>query len=124
MLTSPKFLYLWEPGGDQPRPLADHELAARLAYFLWSSMPDDELFGLGAAGRLHEPASLAAQVDRMLGDGKSRAFVDGFGRQWLRTDQFRTFLPDSKIYKAYDDDLGKAMVGQTLAFFEEMYGTT
>ncbi len=122
VLTSPKFLYLWEPGGDQPRPLADHELAARLAYFLWSSMPDDAVGSAGGGDAVCiEPEVLAAQVDRMLGDARSRAFVDGFGAQWLRTDQFRTFLPDTKLYKSYDDDLGKAMVGQTLAFFEEIF---
>jgi hypothetical protein len=83
-------------------------------------MPDDALFELADAGKLRDPAVLAGQVDRMLADPKSAALVQGFGAQWLRTDEFRNFKPDEYIYKEYNDKLGAAMVGQTLAFFEHV----
>ncbi len=120
VLTSPSFVYLFEPGGETRRPLKDHELASRLSYFLWSSMPDEELQRLAESGKLRDPAVLSAQVDRLLDDRKSRALVDGFGAQWLKTDEYRNFKPDEKIYRNYDAALGAAMVAQSLAFFEHI----
>jgi mono/diheme cytochrome c family protein len=120
VLTSPSFLYLTEAGSDDVRELNDYELASRLSYFLWSSMPDDELFLLARDETLRDAATLERQVDRMLADPKAEAFVNGFGAQWLRTGEFRTFRPDERIYPEYDDELGEAMVGQTLAFFREV----
>lgn len=120
VLTSPSFVYLFEPGGEKRRPIKDHELASRLSYFLWSSMPDDELLKLAESGKLRDAAVLSTQVDRLLGDRKSRALVDGFGAQWLKTDEFRNFKPDEKIYRNYDAALGASMVGQSLAFFEHI----
>jgi mono/diheme cytochrome c family protein len=119
-LTSPKFLYLWEPAGETTRLLNDYELASRLSYFLWSSMPDEELIRLATAGKLHQPAMLETQVERMLSDPRSRSLVGGFAAQWLRTDEIRRFRPDPKIYRNYNDRLGKAMAAQPLAFFEEV----
>jgi hypothetical protein len=83
-------------------------------------MPDDELFLLARDETLRDAATLERQVDRMLADPKAEAFVNGFGAQWLRTGEFRTFRPDERIYPEYDDELGEAMVGQTLAFFREV----
>jgi len=121
ILCSPKFLYLVEPSSsDEKRDLNDWELASRLSYFLWSSMPDEELFQLAANGKLHQPEALSAQVDRMLADEKSQGFVQGFGAQWLKTDEFRNFMPDANLYKEYDDALGEAMVGEVVAFFAEV----
>ncbi len=121
ILCSPKFLYIVEPSStDQPRALDDWELASRLSYFLWSSMPDDELFELAESGTLSNPEVLAAQVDRMLADKKSQGFVQGFGAQWLKTEEFRNFMPDANLYKQYDEDLGEAMVGEVIAFFDEV----
>ncbi len=120
VLTSPKFLYIVEPANNKNRPLTDFELASRLSYFLWSSMPDAKLFALAGAKELQKPDVLEAQVDRMLDDEKSQALVTGFGAQWLRTSEFLRFQPDSKIYRDYDEQLGEAMVKQTLAFFEEV----
>jgi mono/diheme cytochrome c family protein len=120
VLTSPRFLYLFEPSSDERRELNDFELASRLSYFLWSSAPDDTLAQLAASGKLKDPRTLAAEVDRLLAHGNSRALVDGFGAQWLRTDEFRNFKPDEKLYKAYGERLGAAMVAQTLAFFEHV----
>ncbi|MBA2115233.1 DUF1592 domain-containing protein [Bremerella alba] len=121
ILCSPKFLYIIEPSStDQKRPLDDWELASRLSYFLWSSMPDEELFRLAASGQLRQPGILSAQVDRMLANPKSHGFVLGFGAQWLKTDEFRNFMPDTRLYKEYDDELGEAMVGEVIAFFSEV----
>ena len=89
ILVSPHFLFRVEldpeslPAGSI-RALSDYELASRLSYFLWSSMPDDELFAAAAAGTLHQPAVLTAQARRMLADAKSRALVDNFAGQWLQ----------------------------------------
>lgn len=127
VLTSPKFIYLFEPGGEKRRWLNDHELATRLSYFLWSSMPDDELRRLATEGKLsgranqgpkYAPFVIAPQVERMLKDSRSSALVHGFGAQWLRTDEYRNFKPDEKLYPTYNDKLGAAMVHQSLGFFE------
>lgn len=120
-ITSPKFLYLVEPAAGvedaASRRLNDFEIASRLSYFLWSSMPDDELFRAAAAKTLSDDAVLTAQVDRMLGDSKSGRFVEGFARQWLRTDTFLAFAPDRNLYKDYDGKLGEAVVREPLEFF-------
>jgi hypothetical protein len=125
-LTSPKFLYIVEPSiaateasseRAAPRTLNDFEIASRLSYFLWSSMPDNELFRLAVAGKLNDPAVLMRQVDRMLADPKADRFVDGFARQWLRTDTFLSFAPDRNLYKDYDEKLSNAIVREPLEFF-------
>ncbi|MHC2066394.1 DUF1592 domain-containing protein [Bremerella sp. T1] len=124
VLCSPKFLYIVEPASaEDRRPLNDWELASRLSYFLWSSMPDETLFDLAESGKLRDPSILAAQVDRMLADEKSEGFVQGFGGQWLKTGEFRNFMPDARLYKKYDDQLGEAMVGEVIAFFREVLRT-
>ncbi len=124
-LTSPSFLYLAEPRvATDSRSLDDYELAARLSYFIWSSMPDERLFTLAAAGRLQDPMILSREVDRMIDDPKSRALVDGFAVQWLKTDEFLEFAPDGKVYAAFyrqhDPRLREYMVRETLSFFEEV----
>ncbi|MEX2262227.1 MAG: DUF1592 domain-containing protein [Bryobacteraceae bacterium] len=87
LLVSPSFLFRIEEGHAQPgiRPLSDHEIAARLSYFLWSTMPDEELSRLADEGRLQDPKVLAAQLDRMLDDPRSRVFANAFIGQWLGT---------------------------------------
>ncbi len=87
VLVSPDFLFLIERGAGKSgiQPLSSHEIASRLSYFLWSSMPDDELFRLADAGRLQDDHVLAAQVDRMLDDPRSRVFASTFIGQWLGT---------------------------------------
>lgn len=120
VLTSPKFLYLVEPAAEKPRDLNDYELASRLSYFLWSSMPDRTLFELAAKGELKTAKVLEAQVDRMLADKKSQALIDGFAAQWLRTGEYRNFTPDPRLYQNYDAKLGAAMVEETLRFFAEV----
>ncbi|MCA9070172.1 MAG: DUF1592 domain-containing protein, partial [Planctomycetaceae bacterium] len=125
VLTSPSFLYLAEPTVERTSPrLTDYELASRLSYFLWSSMPDQRLFDLAAEKRLHDPKVLSQEVDRMLKDPKSQALVEGFAVQWLKTDEFLEFQPDQKIYaefyRNFDPKLREYTVQETLAFFEEI----
>jgi hypothetical protein len=125
MLCAPDFLYLFEPEqAEGIRPLSDSELAARLSYFLWSSLPDDELSALAVQSALRDPAVLSAQVERMLRDPRSEGFVQGFARQWLRIDEFDRFPPDEQIFPDYyaTDMVGLAadMEEQPLAFFREV----
>ncbi len=120
-LVSPKFLYQAQPDASDPSTrLNDYQLASRLAYFLWSSMPDKKLFALAARGRLSEPHILRQQVDRMLADPKIDRFIEGFASQWLKTPTFLNFAPDERLYRSYDKALGHAAVQEPLAFFREV----
>ncbi|NQW48745.1 MAG: DUF1592 domain-containing protein, partial [Planctomycetes bacterium] len=107
VLSSPHFLYLAEPVGEQNakqarRPLDDLELASRLSYFLWSSPPDDTLLEAARAGDLQKPAGRSAQVDRMLADARSREFVAAFTHQWLGLDRLDFFQFNDKLYPDFD----------------------
>jgi len=120
VLVSPSFLFRIER--DQPTPesylLNDYELASRLSYFLWSSMPDDELFKLAGAKRLHDPQVLDAQVARMLKDPKADAFADSFVSQWLRIRELQTTAqPDPRRFPTYTPTLRDAMYQETVQFF-------
>lgn len=112
VLASPSFLYIEAngiPGPEKVAPLEDAELATRLAYFLWSSTPDDELLQLARAGKLHEPAALEAQTRRLLRDVKSRELSESFAVQWLRLDQLYTSKPDRDLFQSfYSGPQGKA----------------
>ena len=116
ILVSPDFLFLRERG---PK-LNDFELASRLSYFLWSSMPDEELLKLAAANQLHDPAVLRSQVERLLRDPKSRAFTENFTGQWLSLRAIDATLPDRTLYPEYDDILKTAMLKETTLFFDEV----
>jgi hypothetical protein len=98
MLVSPHFLFRIEKDraatSEVAHQISDHELASRLSYFLWSSMPDDELLRAADRGALRQPAVLAAQVQRMLKDPKSRALAENFGGQWLELRKFASVKPD------------------------------
>jgi hypothetical protein len=122
MLVSPGFVFLQEPqtsGESAARPLNDYELACRLSYFLWSSLPDDELFALATKGNLREPSTLRAQVARMLADPKCRRFVESFAGQWLDVELFGSVEP-AKEYKEYDAKLKAAEREEPLAFFQQV----
>ena len=121
VLCAPGFLFLEEPTGTQSerRPLTDYELASRLSYFLWSTMPDNELFALAAAGKLREPAVVAAQVERMLADPKSDQLVRNFGGQWLSVRAYGSTQPAAE-YKDYDKTLEQASKQEPYAFFAEV----
>jgi hypothetical protein len=113
-------LYLHEPAtaanDAAPRPLNDYELASRLSYFLWNSMPDDELFTLAAQGRLRHPATLQAQTARLLSNPKSRRFVESFAGQWLNVTEFGSVEP-AREYADYDETLEAAERVEPFAFF-------
>ena len=99
ILASPYFLYRAETGeGAGTVTLNDLELASRLAFFLWSSLPDDELLELGEAGRLSEPGVLAEQVSRMLADERAQSLVDDFAFQWLRLSRLDEIVPDRRQF--------------------------
>ncbi len=116
ILVSPDFLFLRERG---PR-LSDFELASRLSYFLWSSMPDEELLKLATANQLHEPEVLRGQLERLLRDPKSRSFTENFTGQWLKLRAIDDTLPDRTLYPEYDDILKTAMLKETKLFFDEV----
>jgi mono/diheme cytochrome c family protein len=123
ILCSPHFLYICEPPDSSktgPRNLTDHELATRLSYFLWSSMPDVELMKLASAGKLSDKATLKKQVDRMIHDRKSDAFVANFAGQWLGLRDVGTNPPAKDLYPHYDRHLETSMVRECEAFFREI----
>jgi Protein of unknown function (DUF1592)/Protein of unknown function (DUF1588)/Protein of unknown function (DUF1587)/Protein of unknown function (DUF1585)/Protein of unknown function (DUF1595)/Cytochrome C oxidase, cbb3-type, subunit III len=119
VLVSPYFLYRMErdPAAGGEHHISDYELASRLSYFLWSSMPDAELFRLAKEAKLHEPAVLEQQVTRMLKDPKSEALADNFGGQWLQTRNLDSLKPDPDKFPAYNRDLRDAMKQETHLFF-------
>ncbi|HEV7281969.1 MAG TPA: DUF1592 domain-containing protein [Pirellulaceae bacterium] len=116
-LCSPNFLYLHEEQREPGQTIGDYELASRLSFFLWRSMPDDELFDLAANNRLHEPDVLAQQVERMLMDAKSERLVQDFVSQWLKLREIDATTPDMKLYPEFDELLKISMVGESEAFF-------
>ncbi len=122
VLASPHFLFLVEPEAptDKPRSLNGFELASRLSYFLWSSMPDDELSQLAASGDLVRPAVLGAQVDRMLAEAKSEAFVRNFTGQWLGLRKLGANPPVKSLYPEYDRHLELSIQRETEGFFGEI----
>jgi mono/diheme cytochrome c family protein len=125
MLASPKFVFRVErdPQGAAPgRPyqLRDLELASRLSFFLWSTVPDDELLDLAAAGRLSQPATLERQVRRMLASPKAQAIADNFGGQWLQLRNLRNKQPNSHEYPDFDDNLRVALQTETEMFFSSV----
>jgi mono/diheme cytochrome c family protein len=116
ILSSPQFFYFRE----QPGPLDDYAIASRLSYFLWSSLPDEELTALAAKGELRKPAVLRAQVDRMLGDKRLQRFVEHFTGQWLELRKINATTPDGNLYREFDGFLFWSMPQETKLFFSEM----
>ena len=123
LLSMPEFLLRIErqPPGVAPGQayrLSDLELASRLSFFLWRSIPDDELLDLAAAGRLSDPDVRAAQVARMLADRRATRFMNDFAGQWLQVRNIQEHVPDSELYGAFNDTLRRAMARETELFFE------
>ena len=120
ILTSRNFTYLVE-GDLVPRErLNDHELASRLSYFLWSSMPDEALSARAAEGKL-SGSGLAAEVDRMLSDGKIARFLEDFPRQWLQLHRLGMFPPDQELYPEYDVWLEASLRDEVMHYFREVF---
>ncbi len=118
-LIAPQFLYLLEPGGNHKRPLNPYELASRLSYFLWSTMPDHELQVLAGTGQLKHPETLSQQVDRMIDDGRADQLITHFTSQWLDLDAMDRLEVDSTIHPGFRSELKADMRQETLALFSE-----
>jgi hypothetical protein len=120
-LLSPQFLFRIErdhsAGADGAYALDDYELASRLSYFLWSSMPDEELFAAAAQGTLHQPEVLAGQARRMLKDRKAQALVENFAGQWLQLRNVLSAQPDDKLFPGFDQGLRQALYDEGIALF-------
>ena len=121
VLVSPHFLFRVER--DRPgafAPVSEFELASRLSYFLWSTMPDEALLAAAAQGRLRQPAVLATQVRRMLADPRSRALVDNFAGQWLQFKNIDVMKPDVEKFPEFEDNLRYSMRRETELFLENL----
>jgi hypothetical protein len=122
ILSSPEFVFRFErdPGtvaeGASYR-IDDLELASRLSFFLWSSVPDDELLNLAAANKLSDPATLDNQVRRMLADPRSQALATNFAAQWLYLRNLKNFAPDPNEFPDFDDNLRQSLLTETEMFF-------
>jgi len=125
ILVSPQFLVRTEkespnavPG--QPYRISDLELASRLSFFLWSSLPDDELINLASQNKLHTPVVLAQQVKRMMADSRSQSMVENFGDQFLYLRNLPSTSPDGVFYPNWDDELRKGFKKETEMLFESI----
>ena len=124
ILVSPQFLFI-TPAGEVEKgktivPLDDYQLASRISYLLWSTMPDAELFALAESRKLHKPANLRKQVKRMLMDKRSRALFDGFGAQWLGLGDLKTKTFDTEKFPLMTVEMRQAMIDEARLFFESI----
>ncbi|HEY0706988.1 MAG TPA: DUF1592 domain-containing protein [Polyangia bacterium] len=124
VLMSTKFLYRLEldnnPDDAKPRRLTGYELASRLSYFLWGTMPDDELFASAASGALTSDAGLGNQLKRMMGDkDRSRALVESFGTQWLSINHMQQVTPDAAMFPMFNATIRTAMINESKAFIAD-----
>ncbi|MFT5466851.1 MAG: hypothetical protein ACI8UO_001951 [Verrucomicrobiales bacterium] len=121
VIVSPQFLFITPAREVEPGKtivlLDDHQLASRLSYLLWATMPDAELAALADSGKLHEPAVLKAQVKRLLMDDRSRALFDGFGAQWLGLGDLETQTFDTAKYPLMTGEMRSAMIEEVRLFF-------
>jgi hypothetical protein len=122
ILISPEFLFRIErdPAGQSVYRISDVELASRLSFFLWSSIPDDELLDLAARNKLSDAKVLDQQVRRMLADRRATALVDNFAGQWLYLRNLAAIVPDSRMFPMFDDNLRQAFKQETELFFESV----
>jgi hypothetical protein len=125
ILVSPNFLFRIERDPNPTDPtrvhrVSDVEVASRLSYFLWSSMPDDQLLDLAAAGKLSDAKTLDAQVERMLADTRSAALVDNFAGQWLELRNLDAMKPDPDRFPEWGPELREAMRTETRLFFDHV----
>ena len=121
VLSSPRFLGLPAARARSVKvKLTDYELASRLSYFLWSTMPDEKLLRLAGEGKLHEPSELSAQVRRMIQDRRAWSFIEQFAEQWLELDRLQRVVVHINSYPGFDDQLAAAMRLETIHFFGEV----
>ena len=124
ILASPSFLFRIEAvsKGREPTPVSDLELATRLSYFLWSSMPDDELRQLAAAGKLRDPQVLAAQTQRMMKDARTRSLAIEFGTQWLHVRGFDDLKEKNEtLFPMFDANLRRTIYEESILFFQDLF---
>jgi cytochrome c5 len=122
VLASPEFIFRFEPdpanvAPDKPYRISDLELASRLSFFLWSSIPDDDLINVASQGKLRDPAVLDQQIRRMLADKRSETLVTNFADQWLYLRNLKNIQPDFQTFPDFDDNLRQAMKRETELFF-------
>lgn len=120
VICSPNFLYLSETTAVGSAEISDYELASRLSYFLWSSMPDTELLECARAQTLHLPKTLHVQVKRLLNDPRRDRFIADFTGQWLRLRQIDATTPDARVYAEFDEFLKASMVAESEGFFRTL----
>jgi len=125
IISSPKFVFRFENNPSTIAPgknyrLSDLELASRLAYFLWSSLPDNQLLTLASQGRLNDPVVLDREVRRMLADSRSSALVDNFAVQWLRLQSVKEADPDGLLFPNFSRNLGQSMTRETKLLFDKV----
>ena len=121
MLVDLNFLFRMEQDPESAQPgetyrISDLELASRLSFFLWSSIPDDELLDVAVSGELHTPDVLEQQVQRMLADPRAAAFIESFFGQWLTTRNVESHRPDPKVFPQFDESLRQAFIEETQQF--------
>jgi cytochrome c551/c552 len=116
ILCSPRFLTFIE----SPGPLDDYAIATRLSYALWCSMPDQELLELANQKKLHEPETLAAQVERLLSHSKAKRFIASFTDQWLKLNQIDFTTPDTRLFRDFDPVVQESMLQETRAYITEL----
>jgi mono/diheme cytochrome c family protein len=122
VISGPEFLFRTEtdPAGVSPNTpyrISDFELASRLSFFLWSTIPDDQLLAVASQGKLHERAVLQRQVRRMLSDPKSDALISNFASEWLQLRNLRGLIPDPNVFPDFDDNLRQAFTRETELLF-------
>jgi hypothetical protein len=125
ILADPEFVFRFErdPASvamNGAHRISDVELASRLSFFLWSSIPDEELLNLAAQGKLKDPAVLARQTRRMLADPKAHSLVNNFANQWLYLRDLKNSMPDANSYPDFDDNLRQAFQRETEMLFESI----
>jgi mono/diheme cytochrome c family protein len=125
MLVTPQFLFRFERDPDQALPdrpyrVTDLELASRLSFFIWSSIPDDQLLNLAVSGKLRNPQILGQQVKRMLADERARALGANFAGQWLYLRNLKSLRPDEDVFPDFDDNLRQALQRETELLFESI----
>ena len=121
VLISPDFLFLVEPSGSSKRSISDWELASRLSYFLWSSMPDTRLLNLAKKEALRKPEILEKEISRMISDERSWQFVEQFADQWLDIGALQRVAINPNYYPKFDPTLKASMRGETIHFFGELF---
>ena len=121
VLISPDFLFLVEPSGSSKRTISDWELASRLSYFLWSSMPDTHLLNLAKKEALRKPGILEKEISRMISDERSWQFVEQFADQWLDLGALQRVAINPNYYPKFDPTLKASMRGETIHFFGELF---